>query len=203
MRRLVSTLFASAYTRMTGPARPRLPVLAILTAAVAIAEGGCSGAQPAHDADANSRPVAEPWALLCPPVIGGAELAVEAVEGGVGVVLTAAPAMAEDVYQRARQLADSLAATGGVTPAASPSSRSGMGDGGATLPRARVSVSAVNGGARLVLEAVDRSEAALLGDRVSTLLHRMLSGGCPPLPTRPQADRPAAPPVDRPSGHHH
>ena len=149
------------------------------------------------------RPVAEPWALLCPPVIGGAEVALEAVEGGVGVVLTAAPAMAEDVYQRARQLADSLAATGGVTPATSPSRMGGKEDGGATLPRARVSVSTVNGGARLVLVAVDRGEAALLSDQVAALLHRMLSGGCPPLPTRPQADRPAAPPVDRPSGHHH
>jgi len=72
-----------------------------------------------------------------------------------------------------------------------------------TLPRVHASRSTVDGGARLVLEAVDRKEASLLGDEVAALLHRMLSGGCPPLPARPQAARPAAPPAQQPSGHHH
>ena len=126
-------------------------------------------------------PVVEPWALICPPVIGGADAALERTEGGVVLVLTASGGMAEDIDQRVRQLAESL---------------------GATLPRARASVSTVDGGARLVLEVVDRKEASLLGDEVAAVFQRMVSGGCPPLPTRPQAERPA-PAVQQPSGHHH
>lgn len=164
---------------------------------------GCIGAQPAGYTEAQTIPVVEPWAFICPPVIGGADAAMERTESGVVLALTASPGMAEDVDQRVRRLAESLAGRGGVAPAASPNGLGAMEARGATLPRVRVSVSTVDGGARLVLEAVDRKEAALLGEQVAALLHRMLSGGCPPLPTRPQTERTPAPPVQQPSGHQH
>lgn len=167
-----------------GPARRAREVLQPFAVAV-LSAAACSGMRPATSA-APASPVAEPWSLLCPPVIGGADVAIERGDERIALVLTAIPTMAEDVYERARQVGTKLSATGGMAPRAG-----------------RISVSRIDDGARLVIEASNRMEAARLGDEVTTLVHRMRSGGCPPLAPPPQVDRPSPHDVQRPSGHHH
>ena len=129
-------------------------------------------------------PVGPPWEAICPPVIGGADALLERGEDGVALVLTATPAMADDIFERVRRLGDALKANPYL------------------VLGARAAVSAVDGGARLSL-AAERSSVPRVGDEVAGVLERMRSGGCPPLPVRVRAESSAPREAPQPSGHHH
>lgn len=120
----------------------------------------------------------------------------------VALVITATPGMAEDVYERVRQLGESLSRSAAATRGSTSSAKTGLDRETTTVPPSRVTVAAVEGGARLVLDAQDPADAELLRQRVAGLLERMRAGGCPSLPPRPQPDRPKQP-ERAPSGHHH
>lgn len=128
--------------------------------------------------------VGAPWETICPPVIGGADAFLDRGEDRVALVLTATPAMADDVLERVRRLGDALKANPHL------------------VLGAHAAVSKVDGGARLAL-AAEPGTVPRLGEEVAALLELMRSGGCPPLPVRVRAEPSAPREAHQPSSHHH
>ena len=180
-----------------GPTAAQLTTRSALVAAAALA-AGCGSTRAAMLPLAPPKLIGEPWASICRPVMGGADLTLEAAENGASLTLAAAPTMAEDVFDRVLRLGAGLSAE--------KSGESQRAEGAEPpLPHVRVSVVAVYGGARATFEVRDPGEATLLRTRLAALVEQLRSGGCAPLPPPlgPERPTPSPPPVATPSGHHH
>lgn len=155
----------------------------------------------AHAPLASARQVGEPWASLCPPLVGGADLVLEPRDRGLALTMTAGQ-KAEDVYERLRRLGSEVGAAGSAGKEGTLSSAPKV-DPDEWLPAARVTVVSVAGGGKALFEAREPGESELLRKRLTDLLTRMRVGGCVVVPRQPPERR--APAQERPmdSGHHH